>query len=76
MDEIDEHSLEWAKKFKKKLRFDIGDVVYLKSDESKKCPMTVTRIEIFEQSYDYNCFWLKTNKSFLEADFLDKLLMP
>ncbi|MCL4483234.1 MAG: hypothetical protein M1445_11630 [Bacteroidetes bacterium] len=75
MEEIDEDSLEWARKFKKKLRFQIGAVVYLKSDESKKCPMTVTGFELFEQEYDYFCSWVKANKGIESSSFLDKTLM-
>lgn len=76
MEEIDENSLDWARKFKKKLRFDIGDIVYLKSDESKRSPMTITGFELFEQEYDYFCSWVKSNKSIGSGDFIDKTLMP
>lgn len=74
MEEIDENSLEWARKFKKKLRFDIGDIVYLKSDLKQKCPMCITQFEIDETRWDYYCEWLNSQNKKDGSSFLDKVL--
>jgi hypothetical protein len=71
---LDENSLEFAKFHKKHLRFDIGDVVWLKSDLKKRCPMCITHIEIFERYYDYNCEWLTSQNTKGYGSFLDKTL--
>ena len=72
IDEIDENSLEFARNFKKKLRFDVGDLVYLKSDLKKKCPMTVIKIVIFCDDDDYYCEWMTSQKELHREGFLDK----
>lgn len=74
MEDIDENGLQWARGFKKKLRFDIGDVVYLNSDVSKKCPITIMRIEVFDTAYDYDGSWIKSSKNIDNGLFLDKTL--
>lgn len=73
--EIDENSLEWAKKFKKHLRFDVGDIVFLKSDVNKKCPMTVSQFELFDSDKDYYCTWTTSQMNVDCRSFKDKTLM-
>ncbi|MEI6141861.1 MAG: hypothetical protein WCP85_21495 [Mariniphaga sp.] len=73
-EEIDENSLEWAKKFKKYLRFDVGDVVYLKSDLKRKCPMVVSTIAIFDDYHDYYCDWTTSQLNVESRSFKDKAL--
>ena len=73
--EIDENSLEYAKKFKKYLQFDLGETVFIKSDKKKKVPMTITKILFLDDSDDYVVTWLSSQKT-IERDFLsDKTLM-
>lgn len=73
--EIDENSLEYAKCFKKYLRFDLGEIVFIKSDKKKKVPMTVTKILMLDEEEDYVVSWLSSQKT-IERDFLsDKTLM-
>lgn len=75
MVEIDENSLEWMKKFKKYLRFDVGQLVYLKTDLKKKCPMVVVRILNFNLiEDDYQCQWITTQKELKTETFIDKTL--
>ncbi len=73
-EEIDENSLEWAKKFKKYLRFDVGQIVYLKSDLKKKCPMVVSTIAIFDDYNDYYCEWTTSQLNVECQQFKDKVL--
>jgi hypothetical protein len=75
MEEIDENSLEWAKRFKKKLRFDVGQLVFLKSDIKKKCPMVVSSFLIASDDYDYCCTWMTTQKERKTDCFVDKILV-
>jgi len=74
MAEIDENSLEFARQFKPKLRFDIGSVVYLKSDIKKKCPMVISNFSIFDDDSDYMCEWATSQKDINCRSFLDKVL--
>lgn len=72
-----ENTLEYAKCFKKKLRFDIGETVFLKSDEKKEIALTVSKFEIQDPSYDYVCTYIHPKKKIVMRDFfLDKVLNP
>lgn len=70
----DETSLDFAKYYKKHLRFEIGAVVYLKSDLKKKCPMTVTIFDIGDRRWDYQCEWMNSQSKRECSSFLDKVL--
>jgi len=74
MAEIDENSLEYARKFKPKLRFDIGAVVYLNSDLKKKCPLVICKIFPTDDDYDYLCEWSTSQKEINRDFFFDKVL--
>lgn len=76
MEEIDENSLEFARKFKKFLRFDVGEIVYLKSDLKKKCAMHVMKIMFLnrDDDDDYYCEWMTSQKEVKRDGFLDKCL--
>lgn len=74
-EDIDENSLEYAKHFKKRLRFDLGETVYLKSDKGKKCPMSIEKILVFDDESDYRVGWMTSQKTHEGYFFLDKLLM-
>jgi len=73
--ESNENSLAYAKHFKKYLRFDSGDTVYLKSDTKKKCPMQVKKILILDDDDDYVCVWATAQKNIERGFFTDKILM-
>ena len=62
-EEINENSLEYAKQFKPYLCFDLGDVVFHKSDRSKKTPMTIDEIFPFAESCDYRIHRLSSHKN-------------
>ena len=70
----DENTLDFALKFKKHLRFEIGDVVYLISDLKKKCPMVVVDFQIFNSEWDYVCRWTTSQLDMKQDGFLDKIL--
>ena len=74
MNEIEENSLEWAKQFKQKLRWDIGEIVYLRSDLKKKCPMTISKILTLDPDEDYVCTWSTSQKDIISEVFRDKVL--
>jgi len=74
-EEINENSLEYAKQFKHYLRFDLGDVVFHKSDWSKKTPMTIDAIFPYAENYDYRIQWLTSWKNMERATCLDRSLM-
>jgi len=75
MEATNENSLKWMKNFKKYLRFDVGQLVYLKSDIKKKCPMVVVRIlNIDSMEDDYQCQWYTTQKELKTDTFIDKTL--
>ncbi|MGD9928885.1 MAG: hypothetical protein AB7U05_02600 [Mangrovibacterium sp.] len=69
-----ENSLEFAKQFKRKLRFDLGDTVFIKSDTKKKCPMTVAKILIFDEDDDYLLTWATSQKTIERQSFPDQVL--
>ena len=71
---MDENTLEFALKFKKFLRWDIGEIVYLKSDFDKKCPMVISGFNLFAGEYDYACVWSMPGKEIQSSTFLDKIL--
>lgn len=75
MEEFDYNSLKCAKGIKKHLRFDVGQIVYMKSDLKKKCPMTVAKILIFDEDNDYSCEWTTSQKNIETRSFVDKMLM-
>jgi len=73
--ETDENSLLWFQKFKKyPLRFDVGNVVYLKSDINKKCPMTVIGFWTYDDDGDYICRWMTSQRELKQDTFIDKIL--
>jgi len=72
--EIDENTLEFARKFKKKLRFDSGQIVYLLSDVKKKCPMVIEKFWLHEDDFDYVVIWTTSQKELKVGMFLDKIL--
>lgn len=74
-EETDDNSLAFARNFKPKLRFDVGDIVYLRSDIGRKCPMVIYFIENFEKIYDYRTEWLNSQKTREFGEFGDKQLM-
>lgn len=49
--------------FKPKLKFNIGDIVYLKSDLKRKTPMTITAYYSPEDGNDYHCKWMNSQSS-------------
>lgn len=71
----DENTLEFAKRFKKHLRFEIGEIVYLKSDLKKKCPMVISLFETEERKWDYQCEWMNSQYKREYGSFLDKVLI-
>ncbi len=76
-EEIDENSLEYARRFKPKLRFDVGDTVYLKSDIKRKCPMTIYYVNWDKDNgYDYYLNWISSQKEVKSIEVPDKTLMP
>lgn len=71
----DENSLDFARHFKKKLRFDVGETVFLVSDKKREVAMTVSKIEIFYTEYDYVCTYVHPKKRIIVNDcFIDKIL--
>lgn len=74
MEEIDEESLEYARQFKKKLRFEPGQIVYLKSDLQFKCPMVIIRFIIHDDWGDYVCQWSTSQRAIETNFFWDKAL--
>lgn len=73
-EEFNENSLAYAKNFKKYLRFDAGDIVYLKSDTKRRCPMQVKKILILDDDDDYTCIWSTSQKNIERGFFTDMLL--
>ena len=74
MEEINENSLEWARKFKKYLRFDVGDIAYLKSDLKKTCPLLIEEIFSDSNYEDYRVIVLKSAKKISRECLFDKTL--
>ena len=74
-DEIDENCLAYARFFKKTLRFDVGQIVYLKSDRQRKNPMVIYGYDLFNSTQDYWCMWI-SKKHQETMGYLDKILDP
>ena len=74
MEENIENSLLWARKFKKYLRFDVGNVVYLASDLKKTCPMTIEKIFPESEDEDYRAIYQKSAKNISNICLIDKSL--
>ena len=74
MEEINENSLEWARKFKKYLRFDVGDITYLKNDLKKTCPLPIEEIFTDSNHEDYRVIVLKSAKNISRECLFDKTL--
>lgn len=73
----EEYTLEYARCFKKKLRFDIGETVFLKSDLKQETPITISKFEIFDNDYDYVVTWIHPKKKIIMREFfIDKVLNP
>jgi hypothetical protein len=75
MKDTDEMSLDYARDFKKHLRFEIGQLVYLKADLKRKCPMVVNAFLITSDDYDYACTWMTSQKERVTDVFIDKILV-
>ena len=74
MEEIDENSLEWGRKFKKYLRFEVGTTVYLLSDLKRKCPITINEIILDMKDCDYQCCWVTSQRDIKYDGLKDKVL--
>ena len=71
----EENTLAFAKCFKKKLRFNIGETVFLKSDKKKEIELMISKFELFDTDYDYVCTYVHPKKKIIMRDFfLDKVL--
>jgi uncharacterized protein YodC (DUF2158 family) len=68
------YSLIEAKAIKPHLKFDIGDVVFLKSDTKKTCPMTITGFIIMDDDNDYVLSWMNSQKVQEKSFFPDRAL--
>ena len=73
-EETDENTLKFALNFKKHLRFDLGDIVYLRSDTTRKTAMVVSGFHLFDQDDDYTCTWINSDKELRSETFKDKIL--
>lgn len=62
--------------FKPKLRFKIGDCVYLKADKKQNTLMTVTAYADAEDSSDYVLKWLNSQKTMECVWMPDSALVP
>jgi len=60
-------------------KFKNGDVVYLKSDLLKRCPMTIEAISSVyieeERVFQYSCAWFSSSKKINYDTFLEPLLI-
>lgn len=59
---IENTSLQEARIYKDWLRFQIGSLVYLKSDLKKRNPMTVSLLLYDSDDVDYRCYWFNSQK--------------
>lgn len=73
-EDFDENSLEYARNFKPKLRFDIGEIVYLNSDLKRKNPLTIAGFLIFDDCDDYVVSFSTSQRTIERAFFKDKCL--
>lgn len=70
-----EHTLKYARCFKKKLRWEIGQIVYLRSDKNKECGLTIHHYNLFDSEYDYVVSYIHPKKKIPVREFyLDQLL--
>lgn len=74
-DEFTETTFESAKKIKSYLRFQIGVVVYLKSDIKRKCPLVISDYYLDSNNEDYHVWWTTTQKTMDSISVRDKMLM-
>jgi|GEM_PF-1554830 len=73
-EENSEETLESAKYHKKWLRFDIGEIVYLKSDINRICPMTISDFLILDEYWDYVCTWTTKKNTCETRSYKDRML--
>lgn len=71
---IDNNFLPDVRKFKPDLRFELGDVVYHKSDWDKKTPMVIDAVFPNSEEADYRCVWLTSQKNMESLVCFDKSL--
>lgn len=63
-EEVELSADETIRAFKPKLRFVIGDIVFLKSDPEKKIPMMITGYTYFDENKnDYHLTWLNSQRT-------------
>lgn len=70
-----QEELEWIRKSKPYLRFDIGDVVYLNSDLERKNPMTIIGLLDITFPEDYSVAWMPANGEELQKDILPDVIL-
>lgn len=71
----DENTLAFAKNFKKNLRFEAGETVFLKSDTKREFTLMIEKFELFDNSYDYVVTYIHPKKKIIMRDFfVDKVL--
>lgn len=66
--------LNEARIYKPFLNFEIGSIVYLKSDLKRKCPLTITLLLYDSDQFDYRTSHLNSQKVEEICCFLDKVL--
>ena len=66
--------LNEARIYKSWLQFEIGAIVYLKSDLKRKCPLTITLLLYDSDQFDYRTSHLNSQKVEEICCFLDKVL--
>ena len=72
--EIDDNFPPDVRKFKPHLRFELGDVVYHKSDWEKKTKMVIDEVFPNSEEADYRCVWLTSQKNMESFVCFDKSL--
>jgi len=75
-EEMDTNCLSYAKCFKKNLRFEVGQLVYLRSDNLRKNPMVIYGYDLFNNTQDYWCMWISKKHQQETMGYLDKILDP
>ena len=71
---LENTDLNTARIYKPGLRFEIGTIVYLKSDLKRKCPLTITFLLFDSDQWDYRTSHLNSQKVEEICCFLDKTL--
>lgn len=66
--------LNEARIYKPYLQYEIGTIVYLKSDIKRKCPLTITFLLYDSDQFDYRTSHLNSQKVEETCCFLDKTL--